>query len=561
MRKGIALWLVLSCFWQVSANDLGARLERFSRQSSFVAYRARNQSNGGRYAPGQLLVKFREGVQPLEQAWVRYMAGAQVLNVKGTLGIELWQVSPLADVPTLCQQLLRSGWVEIADPNWELQLADWTPNDPLYGQQPALPHIGCPQAWTYWRGSNQFIAAVLDTGVQLDHPDLQAKLLPGYDFGNDDNDPSDPFGHGTFVAGIAGAVTNNGLGVACIAPEGRILPVKVFTNAGSGFISDLIDGINYAVTQGAHVINLSLGSRNPLPSVETALNAAWNAGVVIVAAAGNENNANPFYPAYYPVCIAVAACNLDDTKSGPSTYGNWVDVAAPSGDVYSTTLPNGYGRNTNGFTSYAAPMATAQALLLYPLVADSPTDRSRARAQAVRTLIESTAVPVPGNYVARGRINIQASVIAALTVPISGAIEIEGFVGSYEGRPVEVQLRPLNSSTVLATATTTANRDGIYRVSFFNYLGYYDLAIRAQGTLLRRVANQRVRYPGLTYVDVTLVPGDINGDNLIDDADLLAVLLAFGRTGSNLPADLNGDRVVNDADLLLVLLNYGRTGE
>jgi thermitase len=166
---------------------------------------------------------------------------------------------------------------------------------------------------------------------------LQAKLLPGWDFGNDDNDPSDPFGHGTYVTGITGAVTNNGIGVACIAPEGKVLPVKVFTDAGQGYLNDLIDGVNYAVAQGAHVINLSLGSASAMPSLQTALNNAWNAGVVIVAAAGNNSNTNPFYPAYYPVCIAVAASNLDDTKSDRSTYGSWVDVAAPSGDVYSTT--------------------------------------------------------------------------------------------------------------------------------------------------------------------------------------------------------------------------------
>jgi thermitase len=541
MRKIIAVLLVLCCFWQAFAHN--------------------RAGNPARYAPGQLLVKFRDGVLPADQAWVRHLVGAKVLDVKRNLGIELWQVSPFADVPALCRQLLRSGWVEIADPNWELQLADWTPNDPLYGQQPALPHIGCPQAWDYWRGSNQFIAAVLDTGTLLTHPDLQAKLLPGWDFGNDDNDPSDPFGHGTYVTGITGAVTNNGIGVACIAPEGKVLPVKVFTDAGQGYLNDLIDGVNYAVAQGAHVINLSLGSANAMPSLQTALNNAWNAGVVIVAAAGNNNNTNPFYPAYYPVCIAVAASNLDDTKSSPSTHGSWVDVAAPSGNVYSTTREGGYWRSTDGYTSYAAPMVTAQALLLYPLVADGPTDRSLARAQAVRTLIESTAVPVPGNYVAYGRISISASVMAALTVPISGRITINGFSGSYNGRSVEVHLRPLNSGTILATATTTANSAGDYSVSFFNYLGYYDLAIRAQGTLLRRVANRRVRYPGLTNLNVTLVPGDINGDNIIDDADLLQVLFAFGQSGSNRPEDLNGDGTVDDADLLLVLFNFGRTGE
>jgi thermitase len=119
--------------------------------------------------------------------------------------------------------------------------------------------IGAPQAWALWRGDDRFIMAILDTGARLDHQDLQARLLPGYDFGNDDNDPSDPFGHGTYVTGIAGAVTNNARGVAAVAPHGKLLPVKVFTDAGQGYLNDLIDGVNYAVAQGAHAINLSLG--------------------------------------------------------------------------------------------------------------------------------------------------------------------------------------------------------------------------------------------------------------------------------------------------------------
>jgi hypothetical protein len=294
---------------------------------------------------------------------------------------------------------------------------------------------------------------------------------------------------------------------------------------------------------------------------ETVLNNAWNAGVVIVAAAGNTNNTNPFYPAWYPVCIAVAACNLDGTKSSVSTYGSWVDVAAPSGDVYSTTssTDNSYGRNTGGYTSYAAPFVTAQAVMLYALVADGPTDRSQARAQAVRELIETTATPVPGNYVAHGMINLQASVQKALTVPVRGRVQIQGYTGSYNGRTVEVVLRPVGGGSALATASGTLNSTGNFEVSFFNHLGYYDLAIRAQGTLLKRVPNARMRYPGVSGLNLTLTPGDVNGDNVIDDADLLQVLFAFG--ANNPSVDLNGDGVVDDADLLLVLFNFGLQGE
>jgi thermitase len=529
------------------------------------ALRTRFETPIWEYAPGQVIVMFREGVAPLQRAWLRQAAGAQLVKRGRYADYELWQFSPYADMRQVAAQLMRSGWFAVAEPNWRIELADeWIPNDPLYPQQPALPVIGAPQAWALWRGDDRFVMAILDTGARLDHQDLQPRLLAGYDFGDDDNDPSDPFGHGTFVTGIAGAVTNNARGVAAVAPNGKILPVKVFTDAGQGFLNDMIDGIGYAVVQGAHAINLSLGNTNNPNNVwsvvETALNQAWNAGVVIVAAAGNTNSTAPFYPAWYPVCIAVAACNLDGTRSSVSTHGAWVDVAAPSGDVYSTTnSDNSYGRNTRGYTSYAAPFVTAQAAMLYALVADGPTDRSRARAQAVRELIETTATPVPGNYVAHGMINLQASVQKALTVPVRGRVQIQGYTGSYNGRTVEVVLRPRGGGSTLATASGTLNSTGNFEVSFFNYLGYYDLAIRAQGTLLKRVPNARMRYPGVSGLNLTLTPGDVNGDNVIDDADLLQVLFAFG--ANNPSVDLNGDGVVDDADLLLVLFNFGLQGE
>lgn len=513
------------------------------------------------YAPGQLIVQFRPEITPGERAMLRALVSAQLSGYNERLDFEYWQVSPYADVPALCEQLKRTGWVLLADPNYRLELA-WEPNDTRWSQQDALRVIRCPLGWDYWSGDPNFIAGILDTGVMRTHPDLQARLLNGYDFGNDDNDPSDLFGHGTFVTGIAGAVTNNGTGIAAVSPEGKILPIKVFTDAGQGYLNDLLDGISYAIAQGAHVVNISLGSNSAMPLLNTALQNAWNAGVVVVAAAGNYNNTNPFYPAYYAVCIAVAASNLDDTKSSLSTYGSWVDVAAPSGDVTSTTRSGGYSRSTNGYTSYAAPFVTAQALLLYPLVADSPTDRSVARAQAVRELIESTAVPVPGNYVAHGRIDVGGSILKALTVPVRGRITVAGYVGSYAGKSVEVFVRPLNSSTTLASATGNADSAGNFDIGVFlepNQLGYRDLAIRAQGTLTKRVPNMRMRYPGVSNLNLTLTPGDINGDNVIDDADLLAVLFAFGQT--NDPADVNGDHVVDDADLLTVLFNFGQTGE
>jgi hypothetical protein len=156
-------------------------------------------------------------------------------------------------------------------------------------------------------------------------------------------------------------------------------------------------------------------------------------------------------------------------------------------------------------------------------------------------------------------INLRASVEKALTVPVGGRVQIQGYIGSYDGRTVEVVLRPRGSSTPLATANGALNSVGVFEVSFFNYLGYYDLAFRVPGTLFKRVANARMRYPGITGINLMLVPGDVNGDNVINDVDLLQILLAFGESDPSM--DLNGDGTVNDSDLLLMLFNFGAQGE
>lgn len=553
LRKGLGLIITVWLTWQASAQS-----DQYLR----------DVLSAPEYAPGQLLVKFQPSLSDGDKTLIRHLMGAHLLRVNTWLGYELWQVNPYADVPQLCEELLKTGWLADATPNWRVELADWTPNDPYFPQQSALSVINAPQGWDYWRGDSNFIMAILDTGVNRTHPDLQARLLPGYDFGGDsngvpDNDPSDFHGHGTFVTGIAGAVTNNATGIAAVAPLGKVLPVKVFRDNGQGFLVSILDGMTYAVAQGAHAINLSLGGTTPNTVWETIINSTWNAGVVVVAAAGNNNSTSPFYPAWYSNCIAVAACNLDRTRSSVSNYGSWVDMAAPSGDVWSTTRTGGYSRNQGGYTSYAAPFVTAQAVLIYSLIADSPSDRSVTRAQTVRQVIESTALPVPGNYVANGMLNIEGSILRALTIPVGGRIAINGVAGSLTGRTVEVQVRPLNGTTPIASNTATTNSVGDFTAEVFlqpSQLGYRDLAIRAQGTLFKRVQNQRMRYPGVSGLNLTLTPGDVNGDNQIDDADLLEVLFNFGQTGSN-PADIDSSGIVDDADLLLVLFNFGQVGE
>lgn len=237
------------------------------------------------------------------------------------------------------------------------------PNDPYYVFQWHYPIIQLPQAWDITTGSrpgNPVIVAVIDTGVVLDHPDLQGQLVSGYDFvssvlsardGNgidaNPNDPGDSSSigmstwHGTHVAGTVAAKTNNGVGVAGIAANARIMPIRVL-GAGGGTTYDILQGIRFSSglandsgtvpPQKADVINLSLGGASYDQSTQDAINAARAAGVIVVAAAGNNHVSTPFYPAAYSGVISVSAVNIRGNLAGFSNYGSTIDIAAPGGD-------------------------------------------------------------------------------------------------------------------------------------------------------------------------------------------------------------------------------------
>ncbi len=250
--------------------------------------------------------------------------------------------------------------VEYAQPNY-IYTPSRTPNDDFYQRQWHYELINLPQAWERTVGSSTVIVAVIDTGVLLDHPDLQGRLMGGYDFiadpsrandgdgrdGNPDDPGDDPEGfsssfHGTHVAGTVGAATNNELGVAGVTWETRIMPVRVLGVDGATD-PDLAEAIKYAAglpnvsgevpAERAHIINLSLGGSGFSMVLNDAVQAARAAGVIIVAAAGNDNTSSLEYPAAFDGVIAVAAVNADGLKASYSNFGSTIDVAAPGGNL------------------------------------------------------------------------------------------------------------------------------------------------------------------------------------------------------------------------------------
>lgn len=241
--------------------------------------------------------------------------------------------------------------VEYAEPNFiagivgrpvELPPAA-VPNDPYFRFQWHLEAIQAPAAWDVSTGEN-ITVAIIDTGVSFAAPDLaNTNRLPGYDFHNNDNDPNDDQGHGTHVAGTVAQSTNNNLGVAGVAYNSRLLPVKVLGANGQGGYDNIIRGIIYAVDQGARVINLSLAGRQNSEALREAVQYASSRGVVVVAAAGNSGGAVEYPAAYDDFVIAVGATRFDSALAAYSNFGDQIDLVGPGGDIDVDQNGDSYG--------------------------------------------------------------------------------------------------------------------------------------------------------------------------------------------------------------------------
>ncbi len=246
-------------------------------------------------------------------------------------------------------------------------------NDSLRGRQWSLDRLRAEQVWRKSKGRG-VVVAVVDTGVQADHPDLKGRVLKGRDFVEHDRNAADRNGHGTHVAGIIAANAGNKRGIAGLAPQARILPVRVLNSAGSGNTADASRGIVWAVNKGADVINLSFAGKDLDVQMQKAVRYAVNKGVVVVAAAGNEGCSAPTtYPAALPGVIGVGATNRYDRVAPFSTCGPAVDVSAPGVSIRSTMikrpsmgLPCRYGQSycMMSGTSMASPHVAAAAAIL-----------------------------------------------------------------------------------------------------------------------------------------------------------------------------------------------------
>ncbi|MGM0846658.1 MAG: S8 family peptidase [Bacillota bacterium] len=349
----------------------------------------------GSYAKGEVIVKFKDSVSKSKEGSELKKLGASEVTDSDVVKSD-YKVLKVGNVEAVVKALSKNPNVEYAEPNYNFA-STWTPNDTYYqGYQYGPQNTDTDLAWNVTRGSSSQEIAILDSGVDYNHPDLASKTIRGYDFVDNDYYPMDLNGHGTHVAGTAAAITNNSRGVAGMAPNTKILAVRVLDANGSGSLNDIADGIRYAADQGAEVINLSLGCDCNTTTLENAVNYAWNKGSVVIAAAGNDGVSTTFEPASYSNVIAVGAVDSRDRRASFSNYGSWVDVTAPGVDIASTVPNNGYSYMSG--TSMAAPHVAGLAGLL--------AGQGRSNSQ-IRTAIEQTADPISGtgSYFEHGRIN------------------------------------------------------------------------------------------------------------------------------------------------------------
>lgn len=376
----------------------------------------------GRPALDALLAEYGAGpLQPL------FPAGEESPALAKSLGLErIYRVSLPAgsNIPQVAAAFAANPYVIYAEPDYAGVGAVF-PNDDLFGLQWHLQNTGqgggtagadvdAPLAWDVTTGSVNTTIAIIDTGLDLDHPDLAGKILSGYDFVNNDTVPQDDHGHGTHVAGLAAANSNNDTGTAGLCWQCRLMPLKGLNADNWGYYSWWASAIYYAVNTGADVINMSMGGTDPSSVLYDAVNYAYVAGVPVVAAMMNSGNSTPYIPAAYPQAIAVGATDRHDNRSSYSNFGTHIDLVAPGTDVWSTALDNTYEPWIG--TSMAVANVSGVLGLLHSLDPTASVEQYRAW---LRTTAEDQVGPgnedTPGwdPYYGSGRLNARQAVLAA----------------------------------------------------------------------------------------------------------------------------------------------------
>jgi flagellar hook assembly protein FlgD len=309
------------------------------------------------FIQNELIIRLSNNLSSKEK--LKFLSLYKLIKMKSLgKGFYVISFSNKTNISALASKLSQNGLVETVEPNYLIK-KEYTPKEPFYKNQWFHKMINTEKAWDTTKGSNNVIVAVIDGGVHTNHPELKSKIYKPFDVIDGDTTlyPDD---HATHVAGIIAASLNQ-VGVAGIAPNVKIMPINVFSGALTT-AEEVSAAITYAADNGASVINLSLGSYYYSHIIENAINYAQSKGIIVIAAAGNDNIDKKTYPAAYNGVLGISATNEFDKSAFFSNYGTYVDFAAPGEDIYSTIAYGRYGYMSG--TSMAAPVATGTVALM-----------------------------------------------------------------------------------------------------------------------------------------------------------------------------------------------------
>ncbi|MDI6799560.1 MAG: S8 family serine peptidase [Actinomycetota bacterium] len=509
-------------------------------------------------AAGEIIVKFIPGLTRQKREGLNKAIGARSKGFIEELGIELVESVDASLAEELVLAYRSSGLVEFAESNGFRQAAR-VPNDPRFHEQWNLNLIGAPLAWDISTGSSEVVVAVIDTGIDLHHPDLAANIwqnsdeIPangldddnngfiddsyGWNFvdGNNSVADDDSNGHGSHVAGIIAAVSDNALGIASLAQKCPVMPIKGLNRQGYGDDYKIAKAITYAVDNGADIINISFGGSSRSEALLRAVEYARRKDVVVVAAAGNDAQAEVIYPAAFPYVIAVSATDVHDNIAPYSNYGDAVDLAAPGGDsrrpILSTSRSASY---TYGMgTSLATPHVAALAALIR-------SAHPALKANEVERALESSALDRGDygwdRYYGFGRIDAAKALISPLIIsdpyepndtfatayPISfGRLKAKmaKYADDFDTYSFTVSDPPKELSIILSNIPEASN----YEVKLYDYLHRPLNVSNGQG------AKERIDYravsSGTYYISISARRGSGS-----DDKDYLLSLMLEGQT-------------------------------